>query len=1086
MSRRISAIFLVHLLILSLFLPVCSTAAMASDALIPAPSTSESLPEESLPEETLPDALFPEPPLPDPTIPAETVPEESISPETLPEELLPAESLPEETAPEESLPAETVPEESLPEETIPEEPTVQEPISSGTVIPQPNPTLLQAQGTLANSVTSALDPGPEEVPGPGLYFGLLHAHSSISDGSAAAEDLFHAANLSGLDFFAVTDLSDSFDNREQGSVSSADFISADWQAGQSAADDCTSPSFVSIYGYEMNWPSQMQIGHISTFGTPGFQSWVQTPYQSYNSALENYYTALSSVPSSVSQFNHPGKQYGSFDGFQPYCESADQTISLLEIDFTDSKPLRYYTKALDQGWHVAPTGKQSIFDASWIDTGVRTVVHAQALTEDDLLSALKQCRAYATEDPDLEIIYTMDDHPMGSRLDLRHIGDQCDISVTLSDPTDSSIGLVEIITTGGDVVARQTLDDPYGILAFSLAPESGYYFLQITQPDGDLAFTAPVWVDAEEELGILDFFCETPVPVQNEPVCLTMVFRNGEDADFLPDSLAILADGVCIAADDTLAAIPAQSTLSHSFQVSADCAGLTEITLQLSGTLEGAARYFESSLDLQFRQSSQVTAIVVDGSHGNAGLSELTTLKTMAMDESIRLSVVTADLSREVLKNCRFLLIPAPSQQFSDSFLDAVCAFAEFGGSLVLCGQADSQDDGFHSAAELNRLLSAIGSDIRINDDTLQDMVTNNGDPSLINSDLIDTSLSWCSGISQNQVYRVAPGCSIAPGKSSPVITGYSTTGAIDADADGLGNAEPGTVTLMSCSSLPGGGVLIAAGSLFLADENMAEPHNIWKEPYANRIIAQNLLGIGGETIPLSSIQAAAQGGQNQLFRVQGYVTAGTSNPYNTFPDTLYIQDDTGGIAVTPFSGEAIQQGTPVEITGYASFQQGNRILKLSSWKVLEDDLYQYPGATGSWDTLLDPAVNGNRLVQVEGTCSEIYCREDNTLSGCLLSDERGNTAALLIEDYIFNGSDGENTLHLFIRKNRRVQAMGLLHVDQYGNPVIRVRNCEEIVYVPPRQIFRLNPRTEDSGLFFSFFLMAASLAGLVLIKKRS
>ena len=35
--------------------------------------------------------------------------------------------------------------------------------------------------------------------------------------------------------------------------------------------------------------------------------------------------------------------------------------------------------------------------------------------------------------------------------------------------------------------------------------DADYYFLRITQPDGDLAVTAPIWVDAEEELGITDF-----------------------------------------------------------------------------------------------------------------------------------------------------------------------------------------------------------------------------------------------------------------------------------------------------------------------------------------------------------------------------------------------------------------------------------------------------------------------------------------------------------------------------------------------------------------------------------------------------
>lgn len=137
---------------------------------------------------------------------------------------------------------------------------------------------------------------------------------------------------------------------------------------------------------------------------------------------------------------------------------------------------------------------------------------------------------------------------------------------------------------------------------------------------------------------------------------------------------------------------------------------------------------------------------------------------------------------------------------------------------------------------------------------------------------------------------------------------------------------------------------------------------------------------------------------------------------------------------------------------------------------------------TGSWTTLLDPDRNSQRLIQVEGICREVYCREDNTLAGCLLEDENGNTFRVKIEDYIFNGSDGENKLHRTIRKNRTVRAIGLLHVDTYGETVLRVRNCEEVVWVPPRDYW--NPTTGDFLLPHAMFCACASLAALLLLKR--
>ena len=232
-----------------------------------------------------------------------------------------------------------------------------------------------------NNLTIQEEP---EISGPGLYFGLLHAHSGISDDTIPAEDLFaSAAQMPGLDFFAVTDHSDSFDNHKTGAIGTdGSTVSADWTSGKAAAAAVTGTSFVGIYGYEMSWPANMQIGHISTFCTPGFQSWQQDAYRKYNGALQHYYRALSSVPNSISQFNHPGTQYGTFLDFA-YSETADRAVTLLETG-TGSDAYDYYTAALDLGWHLAPTGNRDNAET------VRTVVYAQTLTEDGIYDALRK------------------------------------------------------------------------------------------------------------------------------------------------------------------------------------------------------------------------------------------------------------------------------------------------------------------------------------------------------------------------------------------------------------------------------------------------------------------------------------------------------------------------------------------------------------------------------------------------------------------------------------------------------------------------------------------------------------------------
>ena len=131
-----------------------------------------------------------------------------------------------------------------------------------------------------------------------LYFGQLHAHTDISNGAGSVEEAFqYASQVDGLDFFAVTDHSDSFDNADMGAIDAdgAD-ISADWAAGKQVAASVTNGDFVGLFGFEMTWPEDKQLGHISTFNTPGWQTRDQADFENVPTALENYYRALASVP----------------------------------------------------------------------------------------------------------------------------------------------------------------------------------------------------------------------------------------------------------------------------------------------------------------------------------------------------------------------------------------------------------------------------------------------------------------------------------------------------------------------------------------------------------------------------------------------------------------------------------------------------------------------------------------------------------------------------------------------------------------------------------------------------------------------
>lgn len=1000
MAKRIPKRFLSWILAAACVLPCLPTMAISQEEASVPPSESTEAP----------------PPYREEEIPENPSPEDAP-----PGEVQPAQSPPDASQPEETTPEETLPEESLPEEPPPED------IPSEELPPEESQ---ESQESLP-----ALLPIQEEPLGPGLYFGRLHTHTSLSDATATLEETFQlAAQTEGLDFLAVTDHSDSFAGSPSGQIAAdGSMASSDWAAGKAAAAAVTRADFVGIFGYEMSWPSRMQLGHIGTFHTPGFQSWEQDAFRAYGNALPNYYAALSSVSGAIGQFNHPGTQYGTFQDFDHLSPASDGVMTLLEVDFTAPDPFRYYVEALELGWHLAPSAGSE---------AARTVVYAQSLTEAGIYEALANRRVYASEDPDLEILYTMDGHFMGERLSRREFGGSCTIRAQVCDSTDPAIGRVEVVSQGGRVLTATEISEGRGTVTFSLPAAAGFYYLRITQPDGDRAVTAPIWLEGGEDLGISDLRCTTEIPIQNEAVTLELLLRNGENAVFLVDSLEIWADGSLVGTDTALTAVPANTTLTHTLSFAFDCVGVTNVGIQLTGTLGGSARTLAESISLSFHQSRQVTAIWVDGSHGNAGVDEMHQLKKMAAEENICLTLGTQGIPQ--LKDCRLLLITAPSLPFSGDFLAAVTEFAEFGGSILLCGDGTGTE-------ELNRVLSAAGSTMGLKEIPVQ---------TLLYPDTIGMDSPWCANVTGEQVYRYVPGCGVDPGEGTWLV-------------------QSGGHTLLAAETLPAGGTIFAAGSLFLSDTDLAEPKNIWDAPYANRTIAENLLGIGGE--PLHSIREARSGAVGTLFRVRGYVTA------DAFPGTLYLQDDTGGIPVMPFSDDSVQQGTPLEITGFLTRQRGNPVLKLNSWKILKGvPGYLYAPATGSWPALLNRNTNGGRLVEVEGKCLEISCRADGTLSGCLLQDEAGNLAVVKLEDSLLSGTGEEIEYHKRIRKGRTVRAVGVLHADEYGDTVIRVRNCEEVVYVPPR--IHYNPDSPDTGdlrISAAAACTVCSAGGLLLIKRR-
>ena len=903
-----------------------------------------------------------------------------------------------------------------------------------------------------------------------LYFGQLHAHTDISNGAGSVEEAFqYASQVDGLDFFAVTDHSDSFDNADMGTIDAngAD-ISADWAAGKQAAASVTNGDFVGLFGFEMTWPEDKQLGHISTFNTPGWQTRDQADFENVPTALENYYRALASVPGSVSQFNHPDTVHGDFERFDHYSPQYDAVVSLLEVAGEDGVvDCEYYDLALDKGWHIAPTNNQNNHKGQWGDASdARTVVLAKDLTEESLYAAMKDRRVYATQDSDLAVYYELNGTVMGSIIPK---SESAAVTVFLSDPTDEAIGNVEVVTDGGAVLVSEYVETPSQVLELSASGGHSYYYLRITQPDGDVAVTAPVWMDGYDDIGIESFTSDTLTPARDEEIGLTVTLFNDEPMDFAVKSLSLYADETLVSTVSDLGEVAGMSTLDYTFSYAHPELGVTEFRVEAAGSVNGEDRTYEDTLSLSFHVPEQVKRIAVDASHGNSGVDKLNRLKAIAAKVNIAVDILDGELP----ENSDLLLITAPAEAFNEEFVENVRSFAENGGTVILCGQSDMGDLSLHTSGELNKLLEAMGATVRLNDDTASSISTNVFNP--------DSGLT--KSLTQEQTYTLRAGYTVNPGNGTWLVKSRS----VDANGQDTGNGA----VLLAFEELPGSGKVYVSGGLFLSDDAMKEPDNIWESVSGNQGIVEALLKIERAACPeLVTIGEMRSGKAGEIYHIRGWATSGTSRPGNTFSKTIYLQDDTGGVALVPFTKKEkdIKVGTPIEVVGRKEIRGGNVVLKIIDYEVQDEPLYNYTPETSSNKDAMDYEANGGRLMQVEGRVTDVtYTDDRKVVSRITLKDGNGDFAEILIEDGIVSGADWVNDLASRVKKGRTVRAIGLLHLDSDGTPVLRVRNCDEVVYVPPVPVSlgsRRNPRTGDL-IWIAVGVMVLSGIGLAVLLRK-
>lgn len=967
------------------------------------------------------------------------------------------------------------------------------------------------------------------------YFGQLHSHTGeYSDGSGTLDEaLDYVAGIpesDNVDFVAFTDHSNYFDSSSAPNPAEALYDTSKmttesankWAAYNSAIDDfnASSPDRIALAGYEMTWSGGP--GHINTFNTPGIVSRNNKTLndKTGDAGLQAYYQLLIEAGTngvqSINQLNHPGTTFGNFSDFAYYTPMLDSYVQLVEVGNGEGQvgaggyypSYEQYIMALDKGWHVAPTNNQDNHKGSWGNANdARNVIYADSLTEEGLFDAIRERRLYATEDKNLEISYTLDGHMMGSQLGTDAVGENVNIEVTVYDPDHSdAISKVEVVVNSGRVAYTWDSIPASGELSAAIPADYSYYFIRVTQADGNLAVTAPVWVGEVLKLGIDSVTSDTANPVTGEELTITANLFNTETGTATAKSVVFSVDGVKKYTAENVS-IASGASQGVEFKFTPDSAKLQTVSVEAVIELDGKEYTFTSSIQIDVQDSSKLVYIGIDASHYNEYVNgnykdSMGNFSSLAMQNGVR--TVQLNTSEELIAACenesgkyKAIILTAPSRRdgnvlrdpyatYSEAEIAAIKAFNAAGGAIVITGWGDYYESyssftaADHMAAQQNKLLAAMGSSLRVSDDEIKDDSYNGGQNQRLYLSSYNFESSLLEGVEYDannphdnkytELYSNYGGASIhivdangsptttVPSTVTPVVYGFETTYSSDDDKDGLGgNSIPkyafdgaDRLLVMATEKLDGQGLIVVSGAAFLSNfEVQATVDSGAEKNYSNYKICENLVKyLNPDGLAVSTIkQVQDEKNEGVRFTIEGVVTSNASgyDKDTAFFDCIYVQDGTAGINVFPVAG-SFKLGDKVRITGHTSSYQGERQLSISLGsieKIGETTPVQPTKITAA--QLNDLSYLGS-LVTLEGTVTDVSYA-NGLVQDILVKDAAGNIGRVFIDGYITTDADVQG-----LEVGCKISATGLASYDNtYSGdsslyPRIRVRDRAEII----------------------------------------
>ena len=357
-----------------------------------------------------------------------------------------------------------------------------------------------------------------------FYYGNLHSHTDYSDGnrdavtsgvSTPAGSFAYAKNSYHIDYWGIAE------HNHFSSTNNPGMLLPKYALGLTQADQATVPgTFVAMYG--MEWGTISEGGHVLTYGSPGLIGWETiSGSPNYNifcakGDFPSYWNILNAMPNTFSTLAHPQTgDYGNILNGALFSPAADLNLVGSAVrsgsafsttnDYTDPPASLYeqeFMSALSKGYHVGPAIDHDNHYTTFGRTNKgRTVVLSRTLERDSLIAAFRKRRFYASDDWNTQVSFKVNGNEMGT-VNTTLLHSSINVSVTDIDPTDAVNNIKIYYGIPGSGILPVVLGSNTGSGSFTFTHSTNnndkfYYYAKITQNDGDIIWTSPIWINKQ-------------------------------------------------------------------------------------------------------------------------------------------------------------------------------------------------------------------------------------------------------------------------------------------------------------------------------------------------------------------------------------------------------------------------------------------------------------------------------------------------------------------------------------------------------------------------------------------------------------